>query len=110
MAGLDDRIIDLGPNLVERRRKAIAEAVAELKRRLATEKDALVRQDLEIMIQSAEQQLRGVDLTEKYRLPYAAVPQQMFGSVQSLLDEPVSESGRPAAGVRLRPYTGLEAG
>jgi hypothetical protein len=110
MEGLDERIIDLGPNLVERRRKAVQAAVGELKSRLAAEKDALVRQDLEIMIRSAELQLRGVDLIEKYRLPYSAVARLLFAGVQSLLDEQVAASRRPATVVRLRKYAGLEPG
>jgi uncharacterized protein (DUF885 family) len=110
MTGYDEQIIDLKPNLVERRRKAVQAAIEELRRRLAQEKDPLVRQDLEIMIAAAERQLRGVALTEKYRLPYANIGQLIFGSTQALLDEQVAGSRRPAAVVRLRRYAGLEPG
>ncbi|HET8546414.1 MAG TPA: DUF885 domain-containing protein, partial [Bryobacteraceae bacterium] len=110
MEGLDERIIDLGPNLVERRRTAIRAAAGELRQALAAEKDPLVRQDVEIMIHAAERQLRGTDLAEKYRLPYSSLAELLFGSFRSLLDEQIAAKRRPAALVRLRKYTGLEAG
>src|SRR4051794_38712153 len=54
ITGLDDRISDFAPGHEQRRAEALGAAVAELQKRLATEKDADVKQDLRILIASAE--------------------------------------------------------
>src|SRR5579883_2301653 len=108
--GLDQEILDMKPQLYERSRAATEGALAELKKRLAAEKDPLVRQDLEILIDSTEENLKSAEISRKYFLPYTAVAQTVFGGMQGLLDEQVAESRRPAALVRLKKYTGLEQG
>ena len=47
--GYEDKITDFGPGLEDRQDKAGAAAMAIVKDALATEKDPLVREDLEIM-------------------------------------------------------------
>jgi hypothetical protein len=108
--GLDDKIVDLNPGYLERSRKATRETVAWLKKSLATEKDPLVKQDLEILIKAEEDGLRGSELEEKYRVPYMNVARQVFNGLHALLDEQVKAERRPAALVRLRKYAGLEKG
>ena len=56
--GIDEQIFDLKPGFVERRLEALGHALAELRGRLAAEKDPAVQQDLEILIQAAEDQWR----------------------------------------------------
>ncbi len=108
--GLDEEIADLKPGISERSNKAVAEAIAELKARLAKEKDASVRQDLEILIKTAEDNIRGNDLSQKYQIPYFKVSQVVFSGVRGLLDDQVPESRRGAAAIRLRKYAGLVDG
>ncbi len=52
--GYDDQVADLGPDNGRRYREATAKARAELQARLQSERDANVRQDLEIMIKAAD--------------------------------------------------------
>jgi hypothetical protein len=104
--GLDEQVLDLGPGLYERRETATREAVAELERRRAVEKDPLVRQDLDILVQSTKENLEGDVLSRKYELTYFDVPQTIFRGVRSLLDDQVPAERRPAALVRLRKYAG----
>jgi uncharacterized protein DUF885 len=108
--GLDEEIFDLKPGFVERSREEIRKAADTLHQRLAAEKDPKVRQDLEILIQAAEDQLEGSRLGEKYNLPYFDVVSSEFQGVRTLLDDQVEASRRPAALVRLRKYTGVEPG
>jgi hypothetical protein len=108
--GLDAEVRDLKPGVFERERVAHADVVKQLNERLAKEKDPLVRQDLEILIKSANDRIKGSLLDEKYEIPYFNVSRQVFFGIFSLLDDQVAPERRPAALVRLRKYTGLEPG
>ena len=89
---------------------AINAAVKQLEAKLATEKDPAVRQDLQILIHSANLNVEGIRLGEKYSLPYFDIPQTLFQGLRGLLDDRVAPERRPAALVRLRKYAGLEPG
>ncbi|HEX2572110.1 MAG TPA: DUF885 domain-containing protein [Polyangia bacterium] len=108
--GLDEKIIDLGPGSVARYQKALEEALGELRKRLQAETDPLVRQDLEILVQAAAQDIEESRLDERYFLPYDNVPRLVFGGLHALLDDQIPPERRPAALVRLRRYAGLEPG
>jgi Bacterial protein of unknown function (DUF885) len=107
--GLDDQISALPPEQPLRFRKDIAIARFELEKRLAAEKDPLVRQDLEILMAQADRDIRSSEASERNLLPYEDVAGTIFFGVKSLLDDQVSADRRSAAIVRLRKYTGLEA-
>ena len=106
--GLDEQIIDLQPGLVERSNKATEEAIQELRKRLAVEKDPLVKQDLEILIKSGEDAIKGTNLTEKYQLQYFAISQTIFSGLRALLDNQIPAERRNAALVRLKRYAGMK--
>ncbi len=108
--GLDEEISDLKPDVNKRLRKDISGAAATFKARLKTEKDPAVRQDLEILIEAGEDAVTGIDLSEKYQIPYFGVSQLVFNGVRTLLDYQVDPKRRPAALVRLRKYAGVEPG
>jgi hypothetical protein len=108
--GVDEKILDLKPGFAERNRKLIADAVASLKARLNDEKEPRVRQDLVIMIQSAELDARDLELSERLLLPYFHAGRMVFLGLRGLLDDRVEAARRPAALVRLKRYAGMEAG
>jgi hypothetical protein len=110
ISGLDEEIVDLKPGFEERELEATRKAGEELRRRLAAEKDPAVRQDLQILIQTVEDDIKGSQLGEKYYLPYFNATQAIFGGLRGLLDDQVEARRRPAALVRLRKYTGMEPG
>ena len=60
--GFDDQITNLSAGLATRARESLDRVQQDLQRRLAEEKDALVRQDLEILIESVRQQRHGFDV------------------------------------------------
>lgn len=66
VSGLDDKIIDLKPKSGERRTQEAMLAMKTLRARLDAETDPLVRQDLEILIKAAEQNVHEFELNEKY--------------------------------------------
>ncbi len=108
--GLDQEIMDLKPGYEERAVEAGKQALATLKQRLEDEKDPLVREDLEILVDRAEQAREGHDLTHKLMLPYFEVSGTVFQGLRALLDEQVAPERRSAALVRLRKYAGMEPG
>jgi hypothetical protein len=108
--GLDEQITAASPQQPERFRRDMAVARFELQKRLALEKDPLVRQDLEILLAEADREIRSSDASERNLLPYADVAGTIFFGVKSLLDDQVTANRRPAAVVRLRKYVGLQPG
>jgi hypothetical protein len=108
--GFDEQIVDLKPGVNERSRQATRAVIEELKRRLAQEREPHVRQDLEILIQAAYDNIRGSLLSEKFDLPYYNLPRNLFLGIRALLDDRASGSRRPTALVRLQRYAGMEPG
>lgn len=110
VAGFDDKIADLTPGVEERTRLALTASRDELAKRIMVETDPLVRQDLEILVESANNQLNTNALNERLMLPYADIAQLIFFGEFSLLDDQIDAARRPAALARLKLYTGLAPG
>ncbi|AKJ02262.1 uncharacterized protein (DUF885 family) [Archangium gephyra] len=106
----DEQVLDLGPRVGERTRAAMAQAQAELEKRLAGEKDPNVRQDLQVLIQSAKDSIEGSTLNERYLLQWIDAPKVMFRGLQDLLEEDIAPERRARALVRLQRYAGLLPG
>ncbi|GLQ47898.1 hypothetical protein GCM10007862_29490 [Dyella lipolytica] len=110
LPGYDDKVADLKPNVDARARAALVDAKAKLGKMLAGEKDANVRQDLQIMIKAADLQIEGIDLNDKYMLPYQDVAQLIFNGEFYLLKDDVDAKRRPLALKRLECYVGKAPG
>ena len=108
--GYDEAITDLSPGYQERAKAAMREAAARLSLVLAAEGDAQVKQDLQIMLDSAKDAVTGIELAQKYQVGYVNVSQSIFGGLRALLDDQVAPERRKAAVVRLRKYAGVEPG
>jgi hypothetical protein len=106
--GLDEQVSSSKPDEPERFRKDMSSARDELAKRLAGEKDPLVRQDLEILIAQADRDIRASQARERILLPYDDVAGTIFYGIKSLLDDQIAADRRPASVVRLRKYTGLD--
>jgi hypothetical protein len=108
--GFDDQITSLTSDRNARVRESLVRGNQELQRRLGEEKDPLVRQDLEILLDASRDGLRSFDLGDRLLLPYLNAPQAIFGGLRALLDDQVPAERRRSALVRLRRYTGGEPG
>jgi uncharacterized protein (DUF885 family) len=108
--GYDDQVADLGPDNAKRYRQATAKAKAELQTKLQLERDPNVRQDLEIMIAAADQNIEGSELNEKYLLPWSDAPQMVFNGINGLLSDQTPAERRAKALDRLKRYVGLAPG
>ncbi|HET7330930.1 DUF885 domain-containing protein [Dyella sp.] len=110
LTGYDDKVSDFKPDADARQRKALVEAKRNLEAKLAAEKDPNVRQDLQIMIKSAGLSIEGIDLNDKYMLPYQDMGQLIFNGEFALLRDEVDAKRRPNALKRLECYVGTAPG
>ncbi len=110
LRGYDTRVADLKPAVDARSRAALVAAKTELQKLLASEKDANVRQDLQILLKAADEQIEGIDLTHKYLLPYTDVGNLIFGGEFALLKDDVEAKRRAYALQRLQCYVGTAPG
>lgn len=108
--GLDEAITDISAGFEDRAIAANREAAAKLEQALAAERDPQVKQDLQIMLETARDTVTGIELTRKYQVPYFNVAGAVFGGLRALLDDQMPEARRAAALVRFRKYAGVEAG
>jgi hypothetical protein len=108
--GYDDKILDLTPGSDDRAR-ALGTAVRdELAKRRDVETDPLVRQDLEILVESLTDSLATNELQRRLAVPYIDIGRLIFFGEFALLQDQVAPERRAAAVTRLRRYTGLEPG
>ncbi len=107
--GYDDKITDLTPGFVERQTATTKLAIAELETRLAAESDPAVRQDLEILIGSAEDGIEAAEVNQRLAVPFFDIHQLVFQGVRTLLDDQVAPERRKAAVARLHKYAGFDA-
>ncbi len=104
IAGIDDQVTDFTPGHRERLRQATRTAMTELQGRAAHESDALVAQDLAILVRAAQEDIEGSELSEKYEVQYMQPARFIFGSIHALLDPQVAKDRWPAALTRLQKY------
>ncbi len=105
--GYDDQVTDLKPRTYERGQEAGREALKKLKARLQKTTDPAVRQDLQIMILSTEDNLHSNQLQNDLTVPYTSVSRQVFSGIRTLLDPRVSKERQAHAVTRLKRYAGL---
>jgi hypothetical protein len=106
----DGLAMDLGPNLSERYIAAMQAKLAEFQAAQARESDPLVRQDLQILIDSIEQSIEGTQLSDRLTLDWYDIPRTAFGVFNGLLDDQVEPERRQTAKELLERYTGLHPG
>ena len=108
--GYDDQVADLGPDSGKRFRAATAAARVQLQARLPQERDPNVRQDLEILIQAADDAIESSEVRERLLQPWIDAPQLVFQGLQGLLSDQVPPARRAMAVERLQRYAGLVDG
>jgi uncharacterized protein (DUF885 family) len=110
LPGYDDKVSDLKPGTDERQIAALQEAKSKLEAMLAAEHDPNVRQDLQIMIKAAALNIEGIQLNDKYLLPYFDMGQLFFNGEFPLLKDEVDPKRRALAVKRLECYVGKAPG
>jgi hypothetical protein len=108
--GYDDAITDLSRDTVQSQNADFAGAITEFRRRAATESDAKVRQDLEILIAAAQDNISSNTVNYKYFFPFIDVTGLVYGVVQQTLDPRIPLARQQKLLVRLDKYAGLAKG
>jgi hypothetical protein len=106
----DADVLDLKPGTVTRQEADLDAVAQEYTAELKDVRDPRVREDLEILIKSAQDQRTTLALNDRLMLPYFDLPQALFTGFQTLLDKRTAKARYPAALVRLKRYTGAERG
>jgi uncharacterized protein (DUF885 family) len=108
--GYDEQITDLSRDQFEANNKDLRAAIAELQKRLRSETDNKVKQDLQILITKAQDQITSNTLERKYFMPFTDLTRMMFGVVRATLDPRIPPARQQALLVRLDKYAGLAKG
>jgi hypothetical protein len=108
--GHDEEIFDLKAGYMERQEADLQAAQAKLEATRAGVTDPLVRQDVDILIQSAMNQRETLRLNRELMLPFMDLGRAVFQGFQDLLDERVDKTRQKAVLTRLRRYVGAEKG
>jgi uncharacterized protein (DUF885 family) len=108
--GHDTEVFDLKPRYVERQVADLQAATQKLEQARAGASDPRVKQDLEILVDSARDQVETLQLDQRLMLPYVDLPQAIFSGFQNLIDERVPKERQAAAVTRLKRYVGAERG
>ena len=108
--GFDDQVFDYGPGYAKRFRDATARAKAALIAKSAKEADPNVKQDIAILLQAADDQIKGSEVNERLVRPWLDSGQVIFQGIQSLLSDQTPQERRVKAVQRLQRYVGITAG
>ena len=108
--GYDEQILDLSRDQFDASNRDLRAAIAELQKRLRSETDSRVRQDLQILIDQAQNQLNTAALQRKHFMPYQDLTSMMFGVVRSTLDPRIPPARQQTLLTRLDKYAGLAKG
>jgi hypothetical protein len=108
--GYDEAILDLSRDHYESTTAELREVIAEYRSRAATERDAKVKQDLEILIASSEDNLSSARLGRQYFIPYTDVAGLVFGVANQTVDPRIPLARQQSLLVRLQKYTGAAPG
>jgi uncharacterized protein (DUF885 family) len=108
--GYDDKITDMSRDLFDATNKDTLAVIAELQKKLKTETDPRIKQDLEILITSAQDNMRTNALSRKHFLPFTDVTRLIFGVVKQNLDPRIPKERQQALLIRLEKYAGLAKG
>ena len=110
VAGFDENITDLSRDQFERTNRDTHAAIAELQKRLKSETDPKVRQDLDILIGAAQDNLTSRALKRKHFVPFTDVAGLVFGVTRQTLEPRIPKERQRTLLVRLEKYAGLANG
>ncbi|OON59164.1 hypothetical protein B0920_24930 [Massilia sp. KIM] len=108
--GYDEQIMDLSRDQFDASNRDLGAAIAELQKRLRSETDSKIRQDLQILIDKAQDQLKTAALQRKYFMPYQDLTRVVYGVVRATLDPRIPPARQRTLLARLDKYAGLAKG
>ncbi|QSX35186.1 DUF885 domain-containing protein [Shewanella avicenniae] len=104
---VDGLAADLSMAAEQRAKQTTLAEITKLSVALKSEADPRVKQDLQIMIDTLQQQINASDIAVQYALPFYNVSEFIFNGLQTLLDERNSAERKQKAMARLQHYVGM---
>lgn len=108
--GYDEQITDMSRDQFDATNRDLRAAIAELQKRMRVETDSKVKQDLQILIDKAQDNIKTNALQRKYFMPFDDLTGMIFGVVRSTLDPRIPKERQQTLLVRLDKYAGLAKG
>lgn len=108
--GFDEQITDYSRDTFAAQNRDQRAAIAEMVRLRKLERDPRIVQDLDILIGSANDQLRTQALQRQYFMPFIDLTQSLFEVVNQTLDPRIPKARQASLLVRLQKYAGLARG
>ena len=108
--GYDEQITDMSRDQFEASNRDLRAAIADLQKRMRAETDSKVKQDLQILIDKAQDNIQTSTLQRKYFMPFDDLTSMIFGVVRSTLDPRIPKARQQTLLVRLDKYAGLAKG
>jgi uncharacterized protein (DUF885 family) len=110
-SAVSDRLLELDPAFRACRQQNVQKVVQTLEQKLAQEKNAELRLDLDILLKSGQRSLRSCKLDEKYQLPYVHLSEAILNTFKSTLNESKSSSSKQDAILaKLNQFAGFQSG
>lgn len=108
--GYDEQITDMSRDQFEASNRDLRAAIADLQKRMRAETDSKVKQDLQILIDKAQDNIQTSTLQRKYFMPFDDLTNMIFGVVRATLDPRIPKARQQTLLVRLDKYAGLAKG
>lgn len=108
--GYDEQITDMSRDLYDASSRDTRAVLAELQKRLKAETDPKIKQDLQILIDAANNQQESNTLQRKLMVPYQDLNGMLFDVVRQMLDPRIPKERQKTLLVRLQKYAGLAKG
>ena len=108
--GYDEQITDMSRDQFEASNRDLRAAIADLQKRMRLESDSKVKQDLQILIDKAQDNIQTSTLQRKYFMPFDDLTGMIFGVVRATLDPRIPKERQQTLLVRLDKYAGLAKG
>jgi uncharacterized protein (DUF885 family) len=108
--GYDEQITDMSRDQFEANNRDLRAAIAELQKRMRSETDSKVKQDLQILVDKAQDNLKTSALQRKYFMPFDDLTGMIFGVMRATLDPRIPKERQQSLLVRLDKYAGLAKG
>lgn len=106
----DSEIRDLTPGYTERILNDLNKCKTYYENTLSDIKDGPIKQDLQILLKSTNEQIEEIELERKYLLPYFDLGSFVYEGIRSLLEDRIPQERRIKALIRLKKYVGSETG
>ncbi|MGL6345030.1 MAG: DUF885 domain-containing protein [Waterburya sp.] len=108
---LGDRLLEVNPAFRACRQQNLQKVVRTLEQKLAQEKNAALRLDLDILLKAGQRSLRAYKLDEKYQLPYVHLSEAILNTLKLTLNEAkLSSSKQDAIALKLNQFAGFQSG